>query len=149
MENNLGERIKKARKTTGYSQRKLAEILEVAYQTQNKYEKGHRTPDVNYLRQLVKIADVDPGWLLTGKEGSPSSNEVAEVTQPYDDDRTDEEKEYCGKLVKVLRNPNTKLAIQENLHAFLKVPNIDPMDKVGERQKRGRKPKKSAANGEQ
>jgi len=67
MTNSLGERIKTARESIGYSQRKIAEKLGVAYQTQNKYENGHRIPMANYLQLLSDITGIAPGWLLTGE----------------------------------------------------------------------------------
>jgi len=52
---------------TGQSSGKMAEKLGIAYQTLNKYEKGHRTPDADFIHQLVIITDCNPGWLLTGE----------------------------------------------------------------------------------
>lgn len=111
MDIKLNERIRLARKKVELTQEQLAEKIGIAFQTLNKYEKGHRLPDAEILRQIAIITGVDAGWLLIGeKKGTAVHNE------------TQEEKEYLEKLLHVLRNPDTKKAIQENIDTFLKVP---------------------------
>jgi len=36
--------------------------------TINRYEKGHRTPDANFLKKIVAKYSCDPAWLLTGSD---------------------------------------------------------------------------------
>lgn len=111
MDIKLNERIRLARKKVGLTQGQLAEKIGIAFQTLNKYEKGHRLPDAEILRQIAIITGVDAGWLLIG---------VEKITGVHRE--TEEEKEYLEKLLQVLRNPSTKKAIQENINTFLKVP---------------------------
>jgi transcriptional regulator with XRE-family HTH domain len=61
------KRIIKARKDKGFSQRELASLVGISYQTVNRYEKGHRIPDVGYVLKLANALDVDSNWLLTGE----------------------------------------------------------------------------------
>ncbi len=49
------------------SQEGLAERLNVTPATINRYEKGHRIPDADFLNHLVREFKCDPGWLLTGE----------------------------------------------------------------------------------
>jgi len=112
MMKNLGERITEARKRTGLTQMKFAEQLEIAYQTLNKYEKGHRTPDAELVHRMVILTKVSAGWLLTGVE--------TEEIEVYDQD----EKNYCRKFLRIIRTKQDKTvaAIKQNVDAFLDTP---------------------------
>ena len=68
MANNIGARIKTARKKVGITQGELAKRVGVSLQTLNKYEKGHRTPDARLLGAIAKELGCDPGWLLSGED---------------------------------------------------------------------------------
>lgn len=68
MANNIGDRIKTARKRVGITQGELAKRVGVSLQTLNKYEKGHRTPDARLLGMVAKELCCDPGWLLSGED---------------------------------------------------------------------------------
>ncbi len=104
MGNNLGGRIKLARKNTGLTQGVLAAKLGIAYPTLNKYERGHRVPDSSLLHEMVKILKCDPGWLLTGEDNSintslsrtvkiPVMNKVSETIAGQ---VSEEPEEYIG-----------------------------------------------------
>ncbi len=133
MDIKLNERIRLARKRTGLTQEQLAEKIGIAFQTLNKYEKGHRLPDAEVLRQIAIITGVDAGWLLTGEEES-AIRTAAEKEAPYEPTPmyTPEEREYIEKLITVLRNPDTKKAIKEDIDTFLKVPRPEPERKKKE-----------------
>ncbi|MEJ5227226.1 XRE family transcriptional regulator [Thermodesulfovibrio sp.] len=64
---NLGHRIKEARIKAKLTQVELAKRLNIAYQTLNKYEKGHRIPDSEILRRIAIETNCNPTWLLTGE----------------------------------------------------------------------------------
>lgn len=66
--NTFGERLINARKSMGYTQKKFAELLGIAPQTLNKYEKNIRTPDITIFNAMVRLAQCDAEWLLSGKE---------------------------------------------------------------------------------
>jgi len=78
MESKLGDRIKEARTREKLTQAKLAQMLEIAEPTLNKYEKGHRIPDATLLSRIANILKCDPGWLLTGIK-----SEIHEPSQTY------------------------------------------------------------------
>lgn len=80
----LGDRIRLVRERASLSQEGFAVALAVTPATINRYEKGHRVPDADFLNQLVIEFECDPGWLLTGiehKREVPSG--VAEVAAAY------------------------------------------------------------------
>jgi transcriptional regulator with XRE-family HTH domain len=78
----LFERIRLARKTAGMTQEALAQKLEIAYPTLNKYEKGRRIPDARLLNRMAAILDCDPGWLLSG-EGEMIRPDQKKVLRPF------------------------------------------------------------------
>jgi SOS-response transcriptional repressor LexA len=67
MNNNLGDRIKKARNKAGFTQGELAKKVGITYPTLNKYEKNHRVPNSQILGRIAKELNCNPGWLLTGE----------------------------------------------------------------------------------
>ena len=67
MTNNINERIIKLRKSKGFTQKHLAEILNISLPTMNHYESGKRIPNSALLAKLAGVVECDPGWLLTGQ----------------------------------------------------------------------------------
>jgi phage repressor protein C with HTH and peptisase S24 domain len=63
----LSDRIIYARKSKGFKQKELANILKVSLPTMNHYESGKRTPNSELLSQMAKTLGCDPGWMLTGE----------------------------------------------------------------------------------
>jgi len=49
------------------SQQEFARVMDVTTATINRYEKGHRLPDADFLDRLVINFKCDPAWLLTGE----------------------------------------------------------------------------------
>jgi transcriptional regulator with XRE-family HTH domain len=132
MANKLESRIKESRKSIGYSQRRIAELLNIAFQTQNKYEKGHRTPNAKYLQRFIAITRCDPGWLLTGKASEDPTLRISEAPVGYG--FTEEEDEYVKKLVKILRTKQsgTVIAIKQSVDTFLTTPDKEAPDTLDE-----------------
>jgi phage repressor protein C with HTH and peptisase S24 domain len=63
----LSDRIIYARKSKGFKQKELANILKVSLPTMNHYESGKRAPNSELLSQMAKTLGCDPGWMLTGE----------------------------------------------------------------------------------
>ena len=61
------ERLIYLRKSAGFTQKKMAKLLDIAEQTMNNYESGKRSPDVVFVQKIVELTNCDPGWLLTGQ----------------------------------------------------------------------------------
>jgi transcriptional regulator with XRE-family HTH domain len=81
MINNLGERIRLARKKQKFTQANLAQLIEISEQTLNKYEKGHRIPKAEILNRMANILNCNPGWLLSG-EGDMISSSTPALGEP-------------------------------------------------------------------
>ncbi|MBT5027877.1 MAG: helix-turn-helix transcriptional regulator [Nitrospina sp.] len=85
MTNKLNYRLIYARKSKGFKQKELANILKISLPTMNHYESGKRAPNSELLSQIAKTLDCDPGWLLTGegqaeKKGAHSSEPMSSST---------------------------------------------------------------------
>lgn len=70
MDKKLNKRIIIARKSKGFTQKLLAQKLDISLPTMNHYETGKRIPSAGLLAELAKVVDCDAGWLLSG-EGNP------------------------------------------------------------------------------
>ena len=66
---NISNRLVRARKTSGYTQKKLSELLAIAESTMNYWETGKRKIDAETVAKIAQITGCNAGWLLTG-EGS-------------------------------------------------------------------------------
>lgn len=64
--NTINERIRLVREAANLKQEGFAQATGVTNVTISRYEKGHRTPDADFLNRLVELYGCDPGWLLTG-----------------------------------------------------------------------------------
>ncbi|ATH95565.1 XRE family transcriptional regulator [Bacillus glycinifermentans] len=68
----LGERLKKARKKAGYSQKEAAIKVNSTEKTISNYERDYRNPDPETLRKLSELYDVSTDYLLGRKPHTPS-----------------------------------------------------------------------------
>lgn len=119
----IGSRIRQFREQTGHKVKGFAELIGISQGSLSDIENEKTMPSAKTLASLVRITDIEPVWLLTGEERQTVN---AEGIIPF---QSPEEREYLEKLLEVLRNPNTKRAIQENIDTFLKVPRpeVDPL----------------------
>lgn len=60
----FGERIAEARKEKQLTQKKLAEIMGVSPMRINHYENNNREPDIESIKKLSDILDINPDWLI-------------------------------------------------------------------------------------
>ncbi|MBC8284508.1 MAG: helix-turn-helix transcriptional regulator [Nitrospinae bacterium] len=96
MNNKLNERIVFARKSKGFRQNKLADILKISLPTMNHYESGKRAPNSELLSTMASVLECDPGWLLTG-EGN------AEKKEPIPQEPGSSSMEHLDRFVLVPR----------------------------------------------
>ena len=61
-----GELISKARKEKGYTQREVADRLNVSDKAVSKWERGAGCPDVRILNNLAEVLEIDAKVLLSG-----------------------------------------------------------------------------------
>ena len=81
MTNNIDNRIIESRKSKGFTQKYLAEKMNISLPTMNHYETGKRIPGSDFLARLAKVVDCNPGWLLSG-EGDMQTNECYTSSHP-------------------------------------------------------------------
>jgi len=74
----FGIRLKDLRKQKGWTQKELANKLDIRYSHLNKYESGMHAPPLEKLIQLADIFDVSLDFLAMGlpMEESPIRNEM-------------------------------------------------------------------------
>lgn len=63
----LGEKIEQGRKSKGLTQSQLSEKLKVAEVTIRKWEKGEREPNLETLKRIVDILEIDISDLFSGE----------------------------------------------------------------------------------
>lgn len=71
----LGEKIKSARKMKGFTQQKLAEMVNVKHNSVCDWEKGKSKPDPDMLELLCGALEVTPTWLV----GNKNDDEYSEI----------------------------------------------------------------------
>ncbi|MCP5210681.1 MAG: helix-turn-helix transcriptional regulator [Hahellaceae bacterium] len=73
----FGMRLKDLRKQKGWTQKELANKLDIRYSHLNKYESGMHAPPLEKLIQLAEIFDVSLDYLVMGlpMEDSPIRSE--------------------------------------------------------------------------
>jgi len=64
----VGERIKQARQEIGYSQKELADALELSDKTVSAYEVGRAQPSLSMLRYLSRVTRRPIGYFLDETE---------------------------------------------------------------------------------
>ena len=62
----IGKRIRGLRTELGFSGEEFAARLGVNLQTLYRYERGQRTPDINFVQTVSELTGVSLSWLLTG-----------------------------------------------------------------------------------
>lgn len=90
----LGERLAKARKVVGLTQKGMAEKMDVSASAIAKWESGNGEPQnfMDTIDRWSEITGVDPAWLLGFRTGSFStplevitnSDQYVPLTLPFD-----------------------------------------------------------------
>lgn len=89
-----GNFICSLRKEKGYTQARLAEILNVSNRTVSKWEKGDGYPDVTLLPEIAKALGVTVDELLNGEKSQTAVLKTDEKTHDHK-----KEKEYDKKSI--------------------------------------------------
>ena len=69
--NNVGEFIQLSRKAKGFTQKELAEKINVSDKTISKWENGNSLPDTAMLSSLCRVLDISVNELLSGEKLPP------------------------------------------------------------------------------
>ena len=64
MKKQIGERLKESRKAAGYTQTKIAEILNMTQQQYSRFENGVFELNYTQIIKLCKLYDVSADYLL-------------------------------------------------------------------------------------
>lgn len=70
-----GQRIRKLRKNNGYTQERLAELVDVALMTVVRWEADKRIPYGEKLYRLSKVFGVSMNYILKGERISDAGSE--------------------------------------------------------------------------
>lgn len=73
-----GQRIRKLRKNNGYTQERLAELVDVALMTVVRWEADRRIPYGEKLYRLSKVFGVSMNYILKGERISDTGGENTE-----------------------------------------------------------------------
>ena len=82
---DFSERIKELRSSYGYSQQKLADMLNVSKSTVNMYERGERKPGMDQLEAIADYFNVDMDY-LSGKSDIPRKTLICSEQPPVNRD---------------------------------------------------------------
>ena len=99
MINGLPEKLKALRIKNGFSQRNVAERLEISPSIVSGYETGERTPSVEILLSLAYLYKSSTDYLLGRRSDDPSNTLSA-------DGLTDEQIQAIVGLIRVMRKQN-------------------------------------------
>ena len=82
----IGKRIKEARKSMGYSQQELGDLLDVTKVSICGYEKGTRTPTLDTFMRLVDILKMDPIYALGLEKAVVAEEDAKYVVRMAEED---------------------------------------------------------------
>lgn len=84
--NIFGIRLKELRKSHGYTQKELADILGVSSSSIGMYEQGRREPENSLLTKLCEVLDTTSDFLIgleNDKDKQEKSQEVGDVIDDF------------------------------------------------------------------
>ena len=74
---NIGEKIRNAREDMDMSQRDMAELIPMNQSNYSKIERNIQEPNLEQLRRICQILNLDPRYLLNlGDFSSMSENDI-------------------------------------------------------------------------
>jgi transcriptional regulator with XRE-family HTH domain len=136
---NIGKRILKIRQSTNLTQKKFAEVVNVAYSSVSAMEKGKKTPSFRSLISIVDATKASADWLLTGDgamylqikkekqdikeinedkaaygaDKSPGFDDVLDILKSHWDKLSDVQKKVLTRQVKEMVK-NNEILLEEN-----------------------------------
>lgn len=66
--NHIAEKLKKARKKSGYSQLQVSLKLNISRSNISKYENGLLEPNLSTMQKLIKLYNVDANYIFDTEE---------------------------------------------------------------------------------
>jgi len=116
---DLEKRLKEARKNIGYTQKQLAERLDIALRTYSSYEKDASNLSVGLAEKISKICKISDIWLLTGKgEMFLTENNIDPIPKPQNNEIVsyqDVVEAEHAKLIRGFKNKERAKRLNEKL----------------------------------
>ena len=81
LNNNVIQHIKQKRKEKGYTQEKMAELLNISYSNYSKIENGIVTPTLERLIDISQLLGVSLDYLVFGKINNDSEAYFYDIQQ--------------------------------------------------------------------
>ena len=70
---DIGSKIKAARKAAHMGQAELGEAIGIGKSSISEWESGKRSPDIDKVKDIAKVLNVTPAYLMSWDEPSPAS----------------------------------------------------------------------------
>ena len=108
LSNKIAKKIKILRKTRGYTQQQLADLLGVQRATISNYEIGRRSPHIKELARLAEILGVNLEYF--GVSNDDLADLVAKARIVFDDDNipTEEKAKVYKEILKLYLDLDVK-----------------------------------------
>ena len=93
LKQEVGSRVKAARKLRGLTQAALAEAIDMSFETVSNLERGKTAPNFNTLNDIASTLDVEMKFFFDYEVGNPSTlrsrilSELSAVTLDVDDEK--------------------------------------------------------------
>ena len=88
----IGERLKKARISKGFTQEQLAEKIDVSVAFLSRVERGNSHINLKRLNQLCRLLDVSEGYILNGASSNADNYLDKEFSDLLKNCSTDKQK---------------------------------------------------------
>lgn len=92
---DIGKRLVTLRKKHNLKQKEAAELIGISSVNLSRYENGKRTPDTEMVNKLASFYNVDPSYILFGKE-----KDAHEFLKDITDEEAELLKEYLAEIRK-------------------------------------------------
>jgi len=108
----LGKKIRESRNGKGLSQKKLAELLGIQYQSVQDWERDKTKPSTGKIPKLCEILDVSSTWLLSTKGAKYPEEKQISILKSSVQYGLQQESRRCLKLFEKLRPEPQKIVIK-------------------------------------
>lgn len=75
----LGEKIKAARKSKGFTQKQLAELINAKHNSVSDWESDRYKPDMDTIELLCGVLDVTPTYIMGSKTDKEYGNMIGKL----------------------------------------------------------------------
>lgn len=83
----LKDQLKKLRLKSGYTQKEMAEKLDIAYQNYQRYENGKVIPRPDMVKKLASLFDVSSDYIQGRDDGLEQIINIINENSPTEEDK--------------------------------------------------------------